>query len=60
MTIQKHEDYRNDVRCYMMSIASHHLRVEPKEFALEDDKVINSGSPEHMFKSREKIERYHT
>jgi len=44
-----------------MSIAFHHLRVEPKEFALEDDIIIDSGgSPEHMFRSREEIERYNT
>jgi len=43
-----------------MSIASHHLHVEPKEFFLANDIVIDSGSPEHMFKSREEIERYNT
>jgi hypothetical protein len=60
MTFHEHEDYRIDARCYMMSIALHHPRVEPKEFALADDIVIDSKSPEHKFKSREEIERYNT
>lgn len=56
MTIQDNEDYRIDNSRYMMSIALHHLRVGPTEFALADDIVIDSGSPEHMFKLREEIE----
>jgi len=60
MTIQEHEDYRIDARCNMMSIALHPLRVEPKEFALDDDIIIDSGNPEHMFRSREVIDRYTT
>jgi len=60
MTIQEHEDYRIDARCNMMSIALQPLRVEPKVFALDDDIIIDSGNPEHMFRSREVIERYTT
>ena len=44
----------------MMSIALHHLRVESKEFALDDDIVIDSGSPEHLFRRREEIDEYFT
>ena len=60
MTVEEHDDYQYGVRCNMMTIAPHHLRIEPKEFTLADDIVIDSGSPEHMFRNKEEIDNYFT
>jgi len=60
MTVEEHDEYQYDVRCNMMTIALHHLRIEPKEFTLADDIVIDSGSPEHMFRNRKEIDHYFT
>jgi len=43
-----------------LSIALYHLRVESNEFVFDDDIVINSGSPEHIFRRREEIDHYFT
>jgi hypothetical protein len=59
MSVKDHEDYIEEVQCFMMAVVHpHHCKVRAQTVMLEDDIVLDSGSPAHLFRKSDEIDNY--